>query len=93
MTVRLVKETYVNVYEVDMAYGGPEEGGWYFDTGTALESHHVAADAVEDVRKQLRDRYQDTGMASNVNYNGGEFGVWHEDKPAADFPTESPFYE
>ena len=25
--------TYVNVYHVDQAKGGPEEGGWWYDTG------------------------------------------------------------
>ena len=24
---------FVNVYEVSREYGGPEEGGWWFDTG------------------------------------------------------------
>ena len=28
---------YVNVYEVYRAYGGPEEGGWYYDEGTLLD--------------------------------------------------------
>ena len=27
------KYAYVNVYEVECNYGGPEEGGWYFDSG------------------------------------------------------------
>jgi hypothetical protein len=25
---------YVNVYDVDRCYGGPEEGSWYYDCGT-----------------------------------------------------------
>jgi hypothetical protein len=25
---------YLAAYELDRAYGGPEEGGWYYDTGT-----------------------------------------------------------
>lgn len=25
---------YVNIYEVDRAYGGSEEGGWWYDTGS-----------------------------------------------------------
>lgn len=29
---------YVNVYDVESNYGGPEEGGWYFNSGTLLES-------------------------------------------------------
>jgi hypothetical protein len=36
----LVEEApfYVNVYDVESRYGGPEEGGWYYDAGTLLES-------------------------------------------------------
>lgn len=29
---------YVNVYLVTQLYGGPEEGGWYFDSGEPLGS-------------------------------------------------------
>ncbi len=28
---------YVNVYMADRAYGGPEEGGWYYTYGEALK--------------------------------------------------------
>lgn len=33
---------YVNVYEVGRAYGGPEEGGWWFDTGSPVAAIPVA---------------------------------------------------
>lgn len=29
---------YLNVYEMDRVYGGPEEGGWYFTTYEPLVS-------------------------------------------------------
>ena len=29
---------YVNIYKVDRAYGGPEEGGWYYDVGELVET-------------------------------------------------------
>lgn len=29
---------YVNVYHVDRCYGGPEEGGWYYDAGSPWAS-------------------------------------------------------
>lgn len=28
---------YVNVYQVYRAYGGPEEGGWWYNEGTLLD--------------------------------------------------------
>lgn len=30
---------YVNVYEITRCYGGPEEGGWWYDEGEIVESH------------------------------------------------------
>lgn len=29
---------FINAYAVDQCYGGREEGGWYYDAGTALGS-------------------------------------------------------
>ena len=29
---------YVNIYKVESAYGGPEEGGWYYDVGELVET-------------------------------------------------------
>lgn len=31
-----VKELFVNVYTVQQAYGGSEEGGWYYEIGTPV---------------------------------------------------------
>jgi hypothetical protein len=30
----MAQQLWVNVYDVVQRYGGPEEGGWYYDTGT-----------------------------------------------------------
>ncbi|HPT72144.1 MAG TPA: hypothetical protein PLE74_07675 [Candidatus Cloacimonadota bacterium] len=38
---------YVNAYEVSRSYGGPEEGGWWFDVFNPLASIPVLADVVE----------------------------------------------
>lgn len=29
---------YFNIYEIGQAYGGPEEGGWYYEYGIPVES-------------------------------------------------------
>ena len=48
----------VAFYAVDRAYGGPEEGGWWFDTGELVRLHRVclteAAAARLAVRANLR---------------------------------------
>jgi len=35
---------YINVYLIRQAYGGPEEGTWYYDIGTPLASIPVDSD-------------------------------------------------
>ena len=39
---------FVNAYLVDRAYGGPEEGGWYYDTEHPLASVPVPAKPEKD---------------------------------------------
>jgi hypothetical protein len=85
--------SYVNVYAVGRIYGGPEEGGWWYDTGTVLKSVRCLtrgeADRVADV---LRADYPDTGRSSSV-LGGDDYRVWVEDNPGANYPTERPRYE
>lgn len=50
---------YLNVYEVTQAYGGPEEGGWWYDAGTPLESIRVDNGEQEGkIRESLQRRYE-----------------------------------
>lgn len=55
---------YVNIYDVGRAYGGPEEGGWYYDYGTPCKeafgkvtfrcwSHDQAIALAEELRKKI----------------------------------------
>lgn len=48
-------------YEIDRAWGGPEEGGWWYDTGTfvrviALHYHDEAAVAAMRRANRLLER-------------------------------------
>lgn len=48
---------YVNVYKVNHAYGGPEEGGWWYEVGIPVhcegpfDNHAVAVKWLEEQRK------------------------------------------
>lgn len=42
---------YVNIYAVSRAYGGPEEGGWWFDTGEPVGS--IPVEMTEAERRAL----------------------------------------
>ena len=39
---------YLNTYEVWQAYGGPEEGGWWYDAGEPVQSVLISQDDLED---------------------------------------------
>ena len=89
---------FVNVYEVSRVYGGPEEGGWYYDAGQLLATY-VVPGTCEDahaLRERLRDNeWASTGKASSVVYSGGEFELEITlGAPAPDFfPEGTPHYE
>ena len=46
---------YVNVYDIAQAYGGPEEGGWWFDTGVPVAS--IPVELTDEERTDLHDDY------------------------------------
>lgn len=84
---------YVNVYEVDRVCGGPEEGGWYFDTGQIIESRHVMTHDVNRTIADLEREYPKTGDSNSVIYRGGDYRIYVEDNPGADYPEYPPHYE
>lgn len=50
---------YIHKHETALAYGGPEEGGWWYDTGVPVEDWEVLSftseDAAYEVCRQLND--------------------------------------
>jgi len=94
---------YVNVYEVGQAYGGCQEGGWWFDTGTPLESVRVDNPTeLEATIIKMGDRYE---MNSNENWDisrkrgstscagGYDICIRIEENFAEAFPQTKPTYE
>lgn len=51
--MKFIDTVYVNAYLTNRAYGGPEEGGWWYDTGELLDTkpltltHPVGSDEDE----------------------------------------------
>ena len=46
----------VSVYLVDRAYGGPEEGGWYYDTGEPVAEEGLPLPVVCSTRVEAAER-------------------------------------
>ena len=88
---------FVNVYFVDRHYGGPEEGGWWYNTGRAIKSIQVTEGTLEEVMNACEDfiaeQNKDHPYPISSVLSTGRYMVQVEDEPAADYPKEIPHYE
>jgi len=83
----------VTVWEEDRAYGGPEEGGWWFTTGDLILSVDVDDKAVaEGYADLLRLQYQSEGDLGSVLYRGGCYWVTVLDR-LDDYDNEKYFID
>ena len=78
----------VAVYSCDRSYGGPEEGGWWYDTGDR-EDMTIRCFEAGDF-PQVND-YIET---MELRWNDRQFRVYTyaEKLPPAHFPATRPFY-
>jgi hypothetical protein len=94
VTPTFTQAFFVTVYEYDRAYGGPEEGGWWFDTGEPIL--HVMCGSYTEAVKE-RDRLQNgpypaTGNSSRV-HGGEDYLIRIGVRPGVAFPETHPRYE
>ena len=90
---------YVNEYEVGKAYGGPEEGGWWYNIGTFIKYHDIVADALEAehikqslegyINKKNEGKYETSSVLNKNDWTD----IYIEMEPGADFPDQRPHYE
>lgn len=93
-------KTIVAVYERDRHYGGPEEGGWWYDSGKlvytelcyTVEWARVRADRLAE------GEYRRTDDRGRVNYRHGDYGIeiWQVERdgmPPEFYPETRPYYE
>lgn len=103
-----LKTYVVCVWRVHRYYGGPEEGGWWYDQGSLVEKMEFnnpaaarkAGDALEIEYPPTKNRYSVTMNASDYVIMTHERGGWgHDDdfdyrgEKYDYFPLERPRYE
>ena len=68
-----MKHWYVNVYRVEDAYGGPEEGGWWYHIGEFLhcEGIYPTRDEAEDAAECLRNNIDYDDVVDTTTYHMG----------------------
>lgn len=86
---------FVNVYEVSRHYGGPEEGGWWYDAGHVVHSFQLTsynqAQALAELLRQ--GQFTDGGHRHSMAQREDDYSVRVEGTSGADFPEERPHYE
>ena len=93
----------VAVYLVDLAYGGAEEGGWYYSCGIPSDEHveftrgFADEDSAYAYARELNQNHGDDwnrGRASinSVLSQGAYYAEVREGNPSP-YPKERPYYE
>jgi hypothetical protein len=87
----------ITVIEENYAYGGPEEGGWYYDEGTPVKTKFLPAGTPESVIEQeaydLSKHYTNKGRPPYTNTNSqGRSRIIISDVPVEAHPRRRPRY-
>lgn len=89
---------FVNVYLWDKGYGGPEEGGWWFDTYDPVDDHCHQHETELAAQKGLEDELAWAQAENAERYppdsaiSEGHYVVRLEAWPAKLIPQERPHY-
>lgn len=99
---------YVTIYLDDRAFGGSEEGGWYYDCGEpqlipfeGISRHRSFDGDYAEIRarryaaslKPLIKRLNEGRHDKYSVLSRGEYAVHIEEEPPAPYPTVRPHYE
>ena len=89
----------VAFYEIDIDLGGPEDGGWYYDTGTLARLYRIYANenaawrAANRANRLLARLQRHKRPVHSAAYDGGRHrAMVFERIPPEHFPEESPSY-
>lgn len=89
------QHSWMNIYEVDREFGGPEEGGWYYDTGeveVSIPLHDLDADEVFALYNLMLKAFPRTGASSSVVRREGDWRIVFSDTRGVNYPEERPLY-
>lgn len=92
----------VAVYYRDLAYGGPEEGGWYYEYGEKYSGipeqsfpDRVSASGYRRLLQHSLNKHENNGRRriSSVLSEGDYQARVYPDEAPAHFPEQRPHYE
>lgn len=62
---------FVTAYAVTHHYGGPEEGGWWYNWYEPVETVAAEPEKAETVREELRTKHADQEWGDIYSMEGG----------------------
>jgi hypothetical protein len=87
----------IAIYEIDRAWGGNEDGGWWFDCGTferivrIVPTEEVAIAICQRINALLGRLQRGHRSVSSVLYTGGRYAASaYPGLPPAHYPNERP---
>jgi len=98
----------VAIYETNRAFGGKEEGGWYYDTGFPTNRHDLAVltrmfpKAQEEEARKYRESLEEVASEANKEENrkdpssvlcNGYYEVLLMEGYPQSYPDQKPHYE
>lgn len=90
--------TYLNFYRATLEYGGPEEGGWWYDQKMPIDSQDISTYTFSQQLSLLRTAEASYGPQDyerdyrSVNAQG-VIQIYLEPEPAVMRPRYRPYYE
>lgn len=89
------KMVWVSAYHMQRLYGGPEEGGWWFDAADLLETVHIRRDKADAVVARMREQYAhyDDERPIYSVASGGKLFIEISYNAGFSWPTGTPHYE
>lgn len=101
-----IKVVWVNAYRISRHYGGPEEGGWWYDWHTCIASMPISVsddieEHVDKIKAMMKealgwepDAYEAQHGGSRFTVNGhSDFAVYLESSYQESETTEGQHYE
>lgn len=91
---QLLHSKYVNVYVITRNYGGPEEGGWWYNAGHFLRGWACPEHLTEEFRSYLEKTFEYLKEGDIYSVLGGQgVDVIVENQPGQSWPKTRPRYE
>lgn len=85
---------FVNVYLIDRRWGGPQEGGWWYNNYNCIETYPTREENTNTVVEFLKNEHEDKAHGDIYSVLGGrEIEIMIEDRPSQSETTERPHYE